>query len=296
MITDYGLEAQKTVDPRPRIFERGNITTLGFTYLAVGTGSTLPATNQVALANEIARTNSGGGFKESESVIVDTDTNKLIVSANLVRVIDFSASYNLTEFGFFTSSSGNNCVYRQLFRKNPNDPDSYPIVIPVQSGDQLRVSYTVSWIVPLGRHLTKAITTGGTAYTVNVGLVADPSFRLHPDTVFKAVHPYEDPDYTVLAFSTDDIDAAPTTKERRPTSQADGKRNRVAYDRGDYRVVKSVELSTAQLNGTFKSLVMLADGSDYALRSGIYFSFTPPITKTDLQTLTLSYTLSWGRA
>ena len=287
MITDYGLEVQKTNVPYTY---RDNRLTLGFEYLAVGTGSTLPAANQTALVNEIARTSSNGGFKESQSVIVDTNTNKVILSANLVRVINFSASYNLTEFGFFTSGSGNNCVYRQLFRKDPNDPNSYPIVISVQSGDQLKVSYTVSWVVPLGRHLTKTITTNGTTYTVNVGLMADPS-GIDVIGVLKALHPYEHPDYKVVAFSTDDIDATPTTKRGRPTSYTSAMTNRLAYGSGDYRVVMSVEISASQLNGTFKSLVI-----GNPSRTGIYFSFTPPITKTDLQTLTLSYTLSWGRA
>ena len=293
MITDYGLEVQKT--DAPYSYYDGRLT-LGFKYLAVGTGSALPAANQTALVNEVARTYSNGGFKESHWVIVDTDTNKLIISANLVRVIDFSASYNLTEFGFFSSSDGNYCVYRQLFRKNPNDPNSDPIVISVQSGDQLKVSYTVSWVVPLGRHLTKTITTGGTTYTVNVGLMADPSARLNVTNVLAAVHPYGYPDNTVSAFSADDIDAAPTKEGYSSTSYAFGTNNRKAYDSGDYRVVKWVEVPASKLNGTFKSLVMLADGRYYDLRSGIYFSFTPPITKTDLQTLTLSYTLSWGRA
>ena len=293
MITDYGLEVQKTENP---IQYRTTRIILGFTYLAVGTGSTLPAANQTALVNEIARTSSNGGFKESQSVVVDTDTNKVIISANRVRVINFSASYNLTEFGFFTSSSGNNCVYRQLFRKDPNDPNSNPIVISVQSGDQLRVSYTVSWIVPLGRHLTKTITTNGTTYTVNVGLMADPSVSYSVTSVLSAVHPYWHTSNTVVAFSTDDIDATPTTKRDRPTSYASGTTKRLAYGSGDYRVVKSVEISTSQLNGTFKSLVIPEFGYYDTLRCGIYFSFTPPITKTDLQTLTLSYTLSWGRA
>lgn len=293
MITDYGLEVQKTNEPYSYYDNR---LTLGFKYLAVGTGSALPAANQTALVNEVARTHSNGGFKESQSIIVDTDTNKLIISANLVRVIDFSASYNLTEFGFFASAAYDYLVYRQLFRKNPNDPNSDPTVISVQSGDQLKVSYTVSWVVPLGRHLTKAITIGGTTYTVNVGLMADPLASISSTRILAAVHPYGYPDNGVLAFSADDIGATPTTGRHSPTSYAYGTNNRKAYGSGDYRVVKQVEIPASQLNGTFKSLVMLADGSDYALRSGIYFSFTPPITKTDLQTLTLSYTLSWGRA
>lgn len=288
MITDYGLEVQKTESP----FYNG--LTLGFKYLAVGTGSTLPAANQTALVNEVARSDSNGGFKESQSVIVDTDTNKIIISTNLVRVINFNASYNLTEFGFFTSSSGNNCVYRQLFRKDPSDPNSDPIVISVQSGDQLRVSYTVSWIVPLGRHLTKTITTGGTTYTVNVGLVKDPSAGTSASDL-SVVHPYGDPPDIVLAYSTDDVDAAPTSRRYKPTSYEYGTEDCMAYGSGDYRVVKSVKLSAAQLNGTFKSLAISAGNTSY-VPFGVYFSFTPPITKTDLQTLTLSYTLSWGRA
>lgn len=293
MITDYGLEAQKTDEPYSHY---NSLLTLGFNYLAVGTGSALPAANQTALVNEVARTYSNGHFKESQSVIVDTDTNKLIISANLVRVINFNASYNLTEFGFFTSSTGNYCVYRQLFRKNPNDPNSDPIVISVQSGDQLKVSYTVSWVVPLGRHLTKTITTGGTTYTVNVGLMVDPSAKLNVSRVLTAVHPYGYPDTQVTAFSADDIDATPTGRRGYPTSHAPGANRRKAYGSGDYRVDKWLEIPASQLNGTFKSLVMVADGYYADLRCGIYFSFTPPITKTDLQTLTLSYTLSWGRA
>lgn len=294
MITDFGLEAQKSTEPLA-FFNGYNRITLGFNFLAVGTGSTAPATTQVALVNEVARSSSNGGFNESETITVHTATNRVIVSGNLVRVINFNASFNLTEFGFFTSSSGNNCVYRQLFRTDPNNPNSDPTVVSVQSGDQLRVSYTVSWVVPLGRHLTKTITIGGTTYTVNIGLMVSSSGSTSISILLRAIHPFNDPSNAVITFVTEDINANPTTAIR-SEPPITGTTTRMVHGSGDYRVVKSVQLSTAQANGTFKSIAIAAERLNFNLQAGIYFSFTPPITKTNLQTLTLSYTLSWGRA
>ena len=60
------------------------------------------------------------------------------------RVFDFNAAYNLTEYGHFTSSSGANAVFRDLFRQDPNDPNSQAITISVQDGDQLQIIRTLT--------------------------------------------------------------------------------------------------------------------------------------------------------
>lgn len=299
MITDYGLEVQKTADPRPS-FNSGSKLTLGFNYLAVGTGSTLPNASQTALANEVARTVNNGGFSESENFIVDTATQNLIARSNLVRVINFTSNYNLTEFGFFVSSSGANCVYRQLFREDPNDPSSNPVVISVQSGDQLRISYSVVWTMLYGLHITKSVIINGEQNSIKVGInrinsSIGVSYFLdltHPRYINNSGTPW------IALYNTRDVSTdVPYATAANSFTSVTGTTKTVTFGpTGTYTVENRVTYGTSGANGTFKSVGIAYTASGNVPFIMIFFVFDTPITKTDLQTLTLSYTITWSRA
>jgi len=147
-ITNYGMDRVASTSSyypssTDAYFERWH------RYTAVGTGSSTPSESDVALEAEVARTSDTGGFLKSETAETDSTNNVVRYTSTTYRVFNFSASYNLTEYGHFTDSTGSNAVFRDLFRQDPNDPNSAAITISVQSGDQLQIIKTfvleVAW-------------------------------------------------------------------------------------------------------------------------------------------------------
>jgi hypothetical protein len=288
MITDYGLTVQATTDPKPSRL------TLGFNYLAVGTSSVTPSPSQTALGAEVARTNANGGASETDSNYYDSTLNAIVSKGSLAREISFTVSYNLTEFGFFVSSSGSNCVYRQLFREDPNDPNSNPVVISVQSGDRIRVRYTVSWIVPLDA-LNFSVTINGVNANAKVLLTMPNAYypyKFHP-YYFPAVIEYFRP----MSASYYNYD------NRTPLYGLSGGTD---YGISYMSRTKNVSGTTITSNITMVAGVAFTNVQTVAfysyMSSGsvwfflLLYAFDRPISKTDLQEMTFSLTFSWGRA
>ena len=127
LITDAGLDA---------LAGGAGISNL-INYLAVGTGSSEPSYTDTALNAEVARTNSNGGFNDSNAMVGSGD---LVEYWRRIRTRVFTeaqANGNLAELGFFSSSSGGTMWNRQLFR----DELGQPTTITKTPEDQLRVTY-----------------------------------------------------------------------------------------------------------------------------------------------------------
>ena len=127
LITDAGLDA---LAGGARISDLIN-------YLAVGTGSSEPSYTDTTLNAEVARTNSNGGFGDSDAMVGSGD---LVEYWRRIRTRVFTeaqANANLAELGFFSSSSGGTLWNRQLFR----DELGNPTTITKTNEDQLRVTY-----------------------------------------------------------------------------------------------------------------------------------------------------------
>src|SRR5690606_29765886 len=106
-------------------------------YLAVGTGSSEPRYTDTTLDAEVARTNSNGGFGDSEAMVGSGD---LVEYWRRIRTRVFTeaqANGNLAELGFFSAASGGTMWNRQLFR----DELGQPTTITKTPEDQLRVTY-----------------------------------------------------------------------------------------------------------------------------------------------------------
>src|SRR5690606_12005725 len=106
-------------------------------YLAVGTGSSEPSYTDTALNAEVARTNSDGGFGDSDAMV---GSGNLVEYWRRIRTRVFTqdqANGNLAELGFFSAASGGTMWNRQLFR----DELGQPTTITKTSEDQLRVTY-----------------------------------------------------------------------------------------------------------------------------------------------------------
>ena len=100
----------------------------GFTYLAIGTGTTSPAAGDTTLEAEIT---TGGGARAAAtcSRITTTVTND---TAQMVHQWTFSATFAVTESGVFDAASSGVLLARQTFS-----------AINVVSGDKLEVTWKV---------------------------------------------------------------------------------------------------------------------------------------------------------
>ena len=132
-------------------------------YLAVGTGSSEPSYTDTILNAEIARTNSNGGFADSDAVV---GSGALVEYWSRIRTRVFTqnqANGNLAELGFFSSSQGGTMWNRQLFR----DELGNPTAITKTNEDQLRVRYEYRIYPPWDDLVQEIEVNGVTTEVVN---------------------------------------------------------------------------------------------------------------------------------
>lgn len=297
-ITNFGLDAVAQVDsafgypPFPSFYKWSQ-------YTAIGTGTTPPAQTDTALANEIARTDSDGGFGATEQLVRDSTNNKLRAVIKEYRVFNFTNSYNLTEFGHFTQSTGANCVFRDLFRQDPNDPNSTPVVISVQSGDQLQIIKTVVIEVPWLETTYSITITGmagkdgngthdvvGTAFDGATSL--DAIRVLWPGGYASGNHGYLHPITT----------SGQSTARDTYINVSDGYAMTAdAYTNGSYTRTKRYKFTTAQGNGTIYGFAISKSSTSGIQFSGYKMFFQNPssITKASTHTLEMVFQMTWGR-
>jgi len=285
-ITNFGLDAVVQVSS-PSDWSR---------YTAIGTGTTPPDQTDTALANEIARTDSDGGFGRTEQSVRDSTNNKLRTVITEYRVFNFTSSYNLTEFGHFTQSTGANCVFRDLFRQDPNDPNSPPVVISVQSGDQLQIIKTVVIEVPWLETTYSITITGmagkdgngthdvvGTAFATGDGFVRGVIDLLWPGGSTVYLHP---------------ITSRQSTARDTSISVPGGYAMAAdAYTNGSYTRTRRRKLTTAQGNGTIYGFAVYAIPTSANAQNGYKMFFQNPssITKESTHTLEMVFQMTWGR-
>lgn len=298
-ITNFGLDAVAKVDSagyagHPDFHDWSR-------YTAIGTGTTSPAQTDTALANEIARTESSGNFGATEQYVRDITNNKLRAVITEYRVFDFTNSYNLTEFGHFTQSTGANCVFRDLFRQDPNNPNSTPVVISVQSGDQLQIIKTVVIEVPWLETTYSIIITGmagkdgngthdvvGTAFTTLDYYVRGAIRLLWPGGFSNNFHGYLHP------ITTPGQSTARDTSVRVSDGYA---MTADTYINGSYTRTKRYKFTTSEGNGTIYGFAIdpydSSTDSDYGYK--MLFLNPSSITKASTHTLEMVFRMTWGR-
>ena len=300
-ITNFGLDAVAQVDAAgyagyPYFYRWSR-------YTAIGTGTTSPAQTDTALANEIARTASSGNFSATEQYVRDITNNKLRAVITEYRVFDFTNSYNLTEFGHFTQSSGANCVFRDLFRQDPNNPNSTPVVISVQSGDQLQIIKTVVIEVPWLETTYSIIITGmagkdgngthdvvGTAFATLDYHVKYVICLLWPGGFLNNFHGYLYP-ITTPGQSTA-RDTSVYVSRGRYAMTAD------TYTNRSYTRTKRYKFTTSEGNGTIYGFAIdpyESNSNDATLGYKMLFLNPSSITKASTHTLEMVFRMTWGR-
>jgi len=281
-ITDYGMDAVATAYSKESWM---------ISYIAVGTGSAEPSQSDTALEAEVARTNSDGGFSASSSETLDSATSTARSEYTAYRVFDFTSSYNLTEYGHFMVSSGGSAVFRDLFRQDPNDPNSQPVTISVQAGDQLQIIVTVSVVIPW-EEVAQTVTftvPGGTDITLNgtaaLGVVASPATIA--DTLW--------PGYTEGVLML----AKPGESTSRATAINNGYLGisdvtRDSYVAGSYTRRIRGQFGTADGNGDIGGWAVGRDGGRY--NDDVFkFILDTPFTKDSTHILELLLDVSWSR-
>ena len=125
-------------------------------FLAVGTGSTPPATTNVSLEAQLGgRTSSNGGYADSYGT--NSSAAPPYQYCRRTRVfVEAEANGNLTELGFFSAATGGTMFNRQLFR----DAGGVPTTITKTNTDQLRVTFEWRLIAPAD-DVTGEITLSG---------------------------------------------------------------------------------------------------------------------------------------
>lgn len=100
------------------------VVTTPFTYIAIGTGTTAPASTDTALQTEVDR---------QAATTSQATTNVTNDTAVLEATFNFTASYAITESGVFDAATGGNMLARQTFS-----------AINVVSGDSLKVTWKIT--------------------------------------------------------------------------------------------------------------------------------------------------------
>jgi len=292
-ITDYGMDAVTSVDSNHssnyEYFEKWH------RYTAVGTGSTAPSQSDVALEAEVARTDSTGGFPLEGVAEQDATANRQRYKTTTYRVFDFTSSYNLAEYGHFTSSSGSNAVFRDLFRQDPNDPNSAAITISVQDGDQLQIiktfiieipweavakTITITGIGDLpGTHVAASVSTGWVRELIRALWPGENSSSLVALPLKQAVST----DRTTQLHNSDIGDSVNCTKD--------------AYTSGSYTIRLRAKFETSQNNFDWYGWCAGGFNNVNVEYASIRFitDAHPAFTKADTHTLELVLDTSWAR-
>lgn len=108
-------------------------------WAAVGSGTTVPTVNDIALQSQVGARTQSKGSPEIPVVAGSggTEFDYWFYRTTKVFLPGVATSNSLTEVGIFSASSGGTMWCRQLFRDNNGDP----ITIVKTSDDELRVIY-----------------------------------------------------------------------------------------------------------------------------------------------------------
>lgn len=277
------------------------------TYACFGTSSVAPDVTDTALGAQVgSRSNSRGGFSDSEDAGLDPNTNTIWYEGTFVRPFNITGNVNATEWGLADTPSGNLSV-RDLFRADPNDPMSSPITLTLEDGDQLQLVITLR-VEAAWEYQNKSFVITGTAgndtngthaghATVSSGSATGTSSIRQ---ALQAVWPGGATSNTPGGLHYKDSDQSGATKsDNLPQSAAAVTMSMLPYTPGDaYRDHVGV-FSTAAANGNHYAWVAASSATtgNPVASTGLRFILTDPpfLTKTSTHRLTLTVRKSIAR-
>lgn len=275
-------------------------------YAAISEDSQEPLATDTNIGTERARTNSTGGFNRIATAIRDPNTNRLGVSVERAYVFDITGNWNITKYGYVPVSSGGNFSWIDLVRSDPNDPQSSPIALTLEPGDQLQLWCTLTVTVPWSVDLEQFVITGtlgndgvGTHdaycgfYASGDNISGDDSTTTNLATLIKYLFwPTQNRGcYAISATPNATRDAAIGSF----TGGSAGSNSTLAtYTSGTYYRDKVFTFTTAQGNITMTGINLRAGGAtvgDYGFK--IVFDDPATFEKANTHELTLTFRVSW---
>lgn len=264
------------------------------TYFCVGTGATEPAVGQTNLVAEVMRGNSSGGFANSVAYTLDAANNRIIGEFSIVRVLDFTAAYNLPEFGFSDIASGQVNI-RELFRNN-----GVAFTLSVQAGQQLQMTHTLKVAIPFANNLAaNADITGMGVLPGKQTFFVNASASLYKWMFYTGLSPNISGVVNVKLLTganTGDPNALGGTYSGSGANTVGATTD--AYVTGSYKRTKTIVYATSAGNIPIYGWMFQdqGSGSNGAPLGGWRFTLTTPFTKTVANKLTLVYELEIARA
>lgn len=269
-------------------------------YAAFGTGSIAPAATDTSLAAQVgSRSNSNGGFADSEDAALDAVNNVMWHEATFTRVFTISTNVNAAEWGLSPIASGNLSV-RELFRADPTDNSSQPITLTLQLGDQLQLVLTLRVEAAWDRQSKSFVITGTAGNDTNgthTGLATVSSGAGTTTADIRAnalayVWPggISGSSFVVRAWDSDQSAVAKNAGfAGNGTASSNG--SAAAYTPGNYYVDWTAVFSTAQANMDHYAWATATLGR------GLRFALTSPgyLTKNSTHKLTLTVRKSISR-
>lgn len=166
MILNSGLDAACTADAAAGTGNAPNQAWPVFCrfiqWAAFGTGSSAPDPTDTSLDAQVgARSNSRGEFANTSDTGLDAGNNIMWSEQTFTRVFSIASNVNATEWGLAPAASGALSV-RDLFRADPTDPNSSPITLTLEAGDQLQLVITLR-VQATWEYEAKSFTITGTA-------------------------------------------------------------------------------------------------------------------------------------
>jgi len=280
-----------------------------FEFFQVGEGSTPVSSSDTGLASPIAgRINTSD---EADSYISGSDSTGSFWETTISRIFyEAQGNGNLTEIGAFTLSSGGRLTSRALIR----DIGGSPVTITKTSDNQLRVRYKFRMYLP-NTDVSGTLFMAGTNY----------NYVLRPQQILNALvwgysptfpsptrnggHFYELVRGNWTSFTNGAI-AAPSgtlvnvtgSMSQGGTTSACSAVNLQGYvDNTFYRDIEFVfnpsvaNFGSAGIKTVKLQPVMISNQNIAGGDSTYQLEFTPPIPKTNTNTLTLRFRMGWGR-
>ena len=275
LITDAGLN-----------YVSGGSTILSASnYCRVGTSSTTPTVSDTTLEAQTGSASPQGTITNS------IQYTKTPYYSDHQRVYTFAVgavSGNLTEIGFFSSSTGGTMWSRALIK----DSGGNPTVLTVLPTEQLKVTYTVRRYIPVSLTGSFTLNTNGTNSTINYTIT--PANMIDTDAPWSLGHASTNTMY-LFAYETDILGAITSRPSGTASSSASGAG--ATYVSGSFQrdFTLTIPLASANFATGIGSMIFWIGSIISTSSSGYQCSFSPKIMKTASQTLSIGIRLSWGR-
>lgn len=278
LITDFGLNTICST-------ANTSLSTEGDT-LAVGSGSTPPQASDVALVSQL------GSRQARTSATASANSGSPLYYSYVILTFTFAQGAivgNVAEVGLFTSATGNNALTRALVRDSGGNPTTFTVL----ATETLTVTYELRFYPNLA-DTSGTFMIGSTTYNYT-------QRAAYPNGAFgggvtSAVRGHNNSTTGAILHGPQALPAfgvGPTG-----TGYNSASFSFAAYTSGSFNLVETVTWGPTEGNipggiGFCRYGAYAASTTSY--NQGFFMTISPVINKTNLQTLTLTFSITYGR-